>query len=102
MLQRKREGVLRMKQTLTLFFALIHSHRRMQFMTADSKTALALLRATLGIVQMSGAVATAIFLLRFGVDELTVASAKVSLVALIISVLLFRVFRVQEKGRIEK
>ena len=59
----------------------------------------AIVRLILGIAQMAGAIALAICLYRYGAGRETMIALFVTMGATILSILLFRVLRVQGKNR---
>lgn len=58
----------------------------------------AIVRMVLGIAQMAGAIATAVLLFRLGAATATVVALSITMGVTVLSILVFRVLKVQGKG----
>lgn len=59
----------------------------------------AVIRLLLGITQMAGAIALAICLYRYGASRETIIALSITMGVTVLSIVLFRLLRVQDKGR---
>jgi hypothetical protein len=59
----------------------------------------AIIRLLLGITQMAGAIALAICLYRYGAGRETIIALSITMGVTVLSIVLFRLLRVQDKGR---
>lgn len=58
----------------------------------------AIIRMVLGIAQMTGGIATAVLLFRLGAAAETVVALSITMGVTVLSILLFRVLKLHEKG----